>query len=633
MKQNGIEASSQKPQSGGMREGLIQRWRQIAILAVLSAYFYTFIEWLFQVTKPSFMDPLPWGTRLGILTLTGLALSGAGLLALLIPAALSLAPWPERARRIFLWIGAGIPAVFLAAAGLMMVDNFTYTLFKFGIVTAVGPIRGAYALFFLFLLAEFARRIVASPAKRRPGKVRANLSAYACAAILALSIPLGGWLALRGGSGDEILPDTGGAERRPNILLIGSDGLNASRLSTYGYGLETTPFLSELARESLLAENNFPNANITAGSLASMFTGRLPTETRALFPPDTLRGENAFRHLPGILKKEGYYTAQLSVDYYGDAESVNLREGFQVVNGRTSTDGGLYSFSRRRLPDESAYFLSTSAKRLSERLAHSFYLREMPNPYAQVTGGIDSSSDLERIEQLFSIFHTGKSPWFVHIHLMGTHQYLYDSYDQAVRIFDEELRLIVQELERLGDLDDTLLIVYSDHGKDNERLVRTPLVMRFPGGEHAGRLRTNTQNLDIAPTVLNYLGLEQPDWMGGRSLLQGQPPAARPIFSTAPNYRRDNGQGRLELDLSKIGPPFYQFGSIDLILCQRWYSLDTTTHTWSSGRVEGHTAPCGPDELPDEDEAHRLLVERLRADGFDVSVMEESLVEAGDDDN
>ena len=601
------------------RRSLARAWVQIAILAVLASYFYTFSEWLFQATQPSFMSPLSWSQRLGVLTLSGLALAGAGVLLLLPLALLSLALGPDRLRRPLLWAGALVPAVFLASAGLLLVDNFTYTLFQVGIVTAAGPLRAGYALLFLLLLVNAAARVVRAAEGRRQAAPRLKLGAYACAAVLALSIPFGGSLYLEREPGGALLPDTGRPRARPNILLIGSDGLNASRLSAYGYREKTTPFLSELARESLLSENNFPNANLTTGSLASMFTGQLPTRTRMLFPPDTLRGADAFRHLPGLLKRAGYTTVQLSVDYYGDAESANLLDGFISVNGRAAAGAGLYALARGRIPDESAYFLSLTGKRLNDRLAHSFYLRAMPNPYAQVTGGLDSSSDPERLEQLFALFREAPGPWFAHVHLMGTHQYLYEDYDDALREFDANLRAAVTELERLGALERTLVVVYSDHGRNNELRIRTPLLLRFPGGAHAGRLRNNTQNLDVAPTVLDYLGLEQPEWMAGRSLLRGEPPAGRPIFSAAPNYRRDNEQGRLELDLSKIGPPFYQFGTLDVILCDRWYALDTTTRTWSSGRAAGHTAPCSPEELPGEAGARALLLEQLRRDGFEVA--------------
>jgi hypothetical protein len=617
---------------GANRERTLFAWGNLITLAILAGYFFAFNEWLFLVTKPSFMDLLPLGAKLGILLLSGLLLAVFILLALLPLFALSLLPWRDRPAKIFLWIGAVLPGFILAATILLLVDNFTYTVFRFGIVTTQGLLRGLYAALFVLLLAACTRWVMRSLSRpRRKERMRSTLKlqACACAALLLLSVSLGSSLysgsEIRSASAGESLPDTGAAGR-PNILLFGSDGINAERLSLYGYEVETSPFLTEFAQEALVSENNFPNANITTGSLASLYTGKLPTETRTLFPPDILKGEDAAQHLPGILKQEGYYTAQLSVDYYGDANTVNLQNGFVMVNGRSAAAGGLYSFFRRYVPEEAAYFLSTSAKRLSDRLAHLFFLSTMTNPFTQVTQkGLDSSSDPERMRQLFYIIEDVEEPWFVHVHLMGTHQYLYDDYDEAVLNFDRYLLRAVRKLEQAGKLDETLVIVYSDHGRNNERLVRTPLVVRFPGGEYAQTLTHNTQNLDLAPTILDYLGLEPPAWMGGHSLLSGEPPVDRPVFSVAPNYRKDNGQGRLELDLGKIKPPFYQFGTIDMIICHRAYSVDTTELTWKETNIHGYPRRCSPETLPGERQAQGRLLEQLREHGFDVSRLKAAL--------
>jgi arylsulfatase A-like enzyme len=404
--------------------------------------------------------------------------------------------------------------------------------------------------------------------------------------------------------------------------LIGSDGLNSDFLSLYGYEKETTPFLNEFARDALMAVNNFTNANVTTGSLTSMFTGKLPLQTRVQFPPDILKGADAYEHLPGILKREGYYNALISVDYYGDSNAVNLQDGFVTINGRSAAAGQLYAFTRLYLPEDTSFFLSTVAQRLSDRILHVYSIRTMANPYAQVTQKLDSSSDPVRIEQLLSIFRENHQPWFVQVYMMGTHLFLYDSYDDAVKNFDGYVREVVNELKRMGKLDQTIIIVYTDHGKSNQRKVRTPLIIRFPDGEYAGQIVNNTQNLDIPPTILDYLGIEQPEWMDGRSLLKGEPPANRPIFSTSTSYSTGNGKGQLQLDMSKIKPPFYQFEIIDMIICNRWYTADTAKLTWQAGQIQRYPTPCEPSALPDDLQAQDTMMEQLKSAGFDVTALQ-----------
>lgn len=619
-------------------------WGNLAATTLIAVYFYVFMEWLFTVTRPSFMDLLSLEDKLGILLLLGLLLF-IGCLAVLLPLfLLSLVPGIARTGRVLLAAGTGVPAAFLAAAALMLLDNFTYTIFRFGIVKTVGFERTLYAAGFVLAFAALWVR-VGRDVLRQPKQlvVRDSVKTrmIASGAILLLSIPLGGALYKT----DPPLRATaqGTATRRPNILLIGSDGLNADQLSLYGAARETTPYLTQLAQTSLLAENNFPNANITAGSVVSILTSKLPTQTRMLYPPDIVTGINSFQHLPAILKAQGYYNAEISVDYYGDSSALNLQNSFVEVNGRSVTVGRLYTLSRQRVPENAAYFLSTIAKRLSDRVLHIFSIRSMPDPYAEVTQKLNTVSDPERIDQIMTLFRDVHQPLFIHVHMMGTHEgnlapqndtfskgeqptgaNVTDYYDDAILDFDHYMQQITSQLAAMGKLDNTVIIVYTDHGFGNVSNVRIPLIFHFPGGEHAGKISNNTQNLDISPTLLDYLGLPVPSWMGGVSLLKGEPPALRPVFSAEPSYREHNDTGRLQLDTTRVKPPFYQFGQVGMVLCQEWYALKTTPPiTWEQGAVKGYVSDgagaCAASSQPTNTQARQMLLDRLTQDGFDVS--------------
>lgn len=604
------------------RKAKLLAWLHLFTLAVLLIYFYVSMEWLFYATKPSFMNFMPFGTKLGILLLPGLLFGGVSLPVLLALLAASFIPPLARFWKLFLGIGAAVPAAFLSATALMLVDNFTYTVLKFGIVDAQGVWRGVYGLllaaFFVLAMRWVIRALAGTPKRRMDSGLKAKV--YASAALLLLSIPLGGGLYLSARAVDAVMA-TGAPARQPNILLIGTDGLDADKTSIYGSqaeSIDNTPFMRTFAGQSLLAENNFPNANITSGSLVSIFTSKLPTQTRMLYPPDVLRGSDAFQHLPGILKKAGYYNAEISVDYYADPEMLNVQDGFVMVNGRSATIGRLYTFSRRYLPENAAYFLSVIAKRLTDRLMHIFYIRSMPNPYAEVTHKLSEMSDDDRIGMILSLFHDIRQPLFIHAHLMGTHTTDPLELSDSIVAYDQRMRGLIDELQKLGKLEQTIIIVYTDHGNANTNRLRVPLMFRFPNGEHAGQIVSNTQNLDIAPTILDYLGVQPPAWMSGQSLLKGQPPATRPVFSMSPSFRIDKSE-RLQLDLAKVKPPFYQFGTISMMVCQNWYALDTTSLTWQRGEISGYPTPCQLEALPDEQQARQMIVEELMKDGFDVS--------------
>src|SRR5512143_3600052 len=139
-----------------------------------AVYAYVFMEWLFFATMPSFMSSMGWLERAGVLFLAAFVIGVpvvllAGLLGLL-------------SHRL----AAIVPAIVLALLALILLDNFTYTLFKVGIVTSTGVWRAAYAVGFLVaagLLWRWVttRRQIDEPRDR-------GLSDYALLALGAVSL-------------------------------------------------------------------------------------------------------------------------------------------------------------------------------------------------------------------------------------------------------------------------------------------------------------------------------------------------------------------------------------------------------------------------------------------------------------
>jgi hypothetical protein len=601
-------------------------WGHLISLSFLSVFAFIVIEWLFYATKPSFMNLMPWGAKLGILALSGLVPGVASLLALIALGGISLLPWWGQRWRVFLWIGALLPATLFAITVMMLIDNFTYTVLNFGIVSTRGVLRGVYGLGILLILVSFYLWII--QAVEHQSRIRRPLFALrwqsaACAALVLLSVYPSAGLYQRDPAALPI-PNTGQAVKRPNILLIGSDSMNADHMSLYGYDVDTTPFLKTFAQSALMAENNFPNAYETAASLISMFTGKLPTSTRVLYPPDILQGADAIQHFPGILKSQGYYNAEVSVDYYGDVTSMNLKDGFDFVNGRTITDSPFYSASRRYIPDDVAYFLGTITNAALDRALHISYIRSMQNPYTEVTAAAPNLSmdDQNRVNQILTLFNDVDQPLFVHVYMMGTHLGSLAGYDDAIHNFDGYMQQITSSLAQMGKLDNTIIILYTDNGFNETSTDRIPLLIRFPNAQHAGTIHTNTQNLDIGPTILDYLGIKQPAWMGGQSLLKGEPPADRAIFSAAPNYLIGNIANELQIDTSKTKPPFNQFGRVGMVICQKWYQLDTSQLAWQQGNVTGYVGQCAPSTQPPDAQARQILIDQMKKDGFDVSSLE-----------
>ena len=426
----------------------------------------------------------------------------------------------------------------------------------------------------------------------------------------------------------------------PNIVLITADSLDASKMSAYGYEKDTTPFLKQLASTSLVGENAFSNAQGTVGSITSILTGRHPLDTRIQTSMDILRGDDAARHLPGILRSYGYYSVQLSYSFYADAYRLNFQGGFDEANGRIIETNPIFTAIAAVFPTNTSYFIAEISNRLLDRLGHIFFIRDMTNPYLQVTKSPEKFNDQQKLGYALSLIEKTDQPLFIHIHWMGTHgptfhpdrqvfsagldpetqkNFTDSFYLDSILEFDGSLEDFYQELQNRNLDDNTILIVASDHSQrwTNSRL---PLIMHFPHSAYSKKITGNVQHLDIAPTVLDYLDINQPAWMAGRSLLGGSESLA-PIFITEIySSKKDIQTGKVTYPDPE--PPFYQFGKISVISCNLWFELDLQKEKIFQGEVSDYQGVCGEKEIG-EREAVDLISEYLTKYGFDASSLQD----------
>lgn len=607
----------------------------ISSLAVLSIYAYVFLEWIFFVTKPSFMSSIGLWDRLAVLVISPVvpALLALGFIVLLRTPGLILRS--HSLNRFLAQIAALFPAVVIALTLFLLIDNFTYTVFGFGVGTSSEDQSWIYFLraFLLLVLSWIwvTRRLLVH------NSTEAKVRGAVCLALLLVSVVTTVWT--RASSGlESSWGEAADTSTTPDIVLLGSDGLNAEHLSLYGYERETTPFLKELARDALICENAFTNSAHTGASITSMLTGRPPTGTRLIYPPDILRGEDVYRHLPAVLKGIGYRNADVSIRYYADAPDMNMRYSFDFANSRRFEKRSVWDNVSGAFAAEVAYFLETMQQRVEDRYLHLVGITRMGDAFEEVAGTESkiSRTDSERLKELFSFVDESPEPYFAHLHLMGTHEPYrppkrvfstedaeadsMDAYDDTILAFDEHLKRIVEFLKNRNRFEKTLIIVHSDHGVSFATNVRLPLVFRFPKGVNAGSIETNTQNLDIAPTILDYLGLATPSWMEGQSLLAGMPSPNRPIFSAGRPPGTAFAQGQFwQLDQLQLKPPFYSLGVVSMIICNTWFRYDLGKGTLSAGLVVGHTAPCSDSPSPEKEEARRSMLKHLADNGFDTS--------------
>jgi arylsulfatase A-like enzyme len=617
-------------------------WKRLFTLMVLVAYFYIFMEWLFYATMPSFMSLTSFFNKLEILLLSGWVLSAFCLIGIIIFLLLDVLAQIATNYRITHYLELLVPSIVLSSLVLLLVDNFTYTIFKFGIITSTGVVRGAYGLFFVFVTGYICIKLLGVFGLRGNPSLKHSITNQLFFLAIGLVVLSSGFAIATLDYSSLISPNrevkTQGVTNQPNIILLGGDGLSANHLSVYGYERDTTPRLSELAQTSLLADNAFSNASKTAGSIVSLMTSKLPTQTRVMFPPNILTGINAYQHLPGILKNAGYETVEFGVPYYIDAYDYNFQNAFDMVNNRYEDENRINALGRKLGYNNVVYFMNKIYGRISDRIQHILFLRVMPDPYQIVTHPVQFISDQQKIQEALDLLDHSNKPLFIHIHLLGTHgpkfapsmkffskgevqdeNLMTDFYDDAILDFDRYVGDVIDHLSANGQIDNTLLIIYTDHNYETQIPERIPLIFHFPFNQYAGQIECNVQNMDIAPTILDYLGIPIPEWMDGKSLMHGELDSHRLIFGTMLSGEAFSENNQAQLDLTRLKPPFYQFSYLDVIDCQRWYVLNLVDNIWSSGDVAGYEFPCSQDSLLSFEEIKQAAIDQLTKDGFNAS--------------
>jgi len=180
-----------------------------------------------------------------------------------------------------------------------------------------------------------------------------------------------------------------------------------------------------------------------------------------------------------------------------------------------------------------------------------------------------------------------------------------DFYDDAIASFDGYVEQIYNYLGEKGMLNNTILIIYSDHGLRYRTNVQIPLIMYFPDGEFAQELNHNTANVDISPTLLDYMGLPKPDWMDGISLIGNDLSESRVIYSIIAGSPK------------KVAAPFYQIKTVQAVLCQGWYQLNVQENQWKSGAFPDYASACDSEQLPADEDIRERIIQYLSQHGFE----------------
>jgi len=407
-------------------------------------------------------------------------------------------------------------------------------------------------------------------------------------------------VAVLAGCGERDLPE------RPNLVVIVIDTLRSDRLVAHGAKMQVTPCLNRLAEEGFSFGNALAPSSWTKPSVASLFTGLYPGQHGALgslhFNRNLIQLDEDFVTLAERLKSEGYRTAAFVTNphllpYY------HFDQGFEEYLQPAGTADRLFLHGSQWLEKlRLAHAVNPSAPFFLYLHAvdpHSPYspperyrrlfLGRSPGPGADAPltrkgefleillwldqfkfwepeeagqkftfdyeaecldfrkAQIEQHMPFEELSRVYLDFYGKEDP-----QLRQRIEHLTALYNAEAAFADETLRIFLKQLELRGLLDNTVVVVTSDHGEAllehdtwghghnvYHEAIHVPFIFRIPSREGVvkGRCDDPVSLVDLYPTAMDLLGLSRPAGLSGISLwpvMKSQSLSSlenRPVFS------------------------------------------------------------------------------------------------------
>jgi arylsulfatase A-like enzyme len=325
---------------------------------------------------------------------------------------------------------------------------------------------------------------------------------------------------------------------RPNVLLVTLDTTRADRMGCYGGREGVTPHFDGLAAEGVRFDLAIAQASVTPVSHASILTGRDPYGhgLRVMHAADAFRLPSDTPTLTTLLRDEGFATGAF-------LSSFTVSEHFGFANGFDHFDNGLTNpaetVMQRRAPGRFAWDSKSNQRR--------------------------SDSTTERAG---AWLRSTERPFFAWVHYWDPHDHGLlpppavvrqwvpaglegdaanrAMYEAELHYVDRQFGALLDTLRDAGVYDDTIIVVVADHGQGlgdhgwwfhrilYQEQIRVPLLVKIPRETQGLVVSDLVRSIDVAPTVLELLGVEPPEGTQGRSLLplvSGEPEEPRIAYA------------------------------------------------------------------------------------------------------
>lgn len=370
----------------------------------------------------------------------------------------------------------------------------------------------------------------------------------ACGALV-----VGGGLVACGGASDE---GASVADARPNMIVVVVDDLRWDDVGAYGHPWVRTPNIDRLATEGVRFENAFATTPLCSPSRGSILTGQYPMNHGIIDNTDRSARSHELDTFPRLLHEAGYESAFIGKWHMGNDETprpgfdywVSLRGQGEAIDPDFHEDGATHQvegYVTDLLHERALEFITRERDRpfvlfLAHKALHPNFIQHDDGSVTAIGDGgfipAERHRDLYQHDPIprrpsYGVPPRGKPALERQVGELPALGPETVTDDRTIRdrlrmlmAADEGLGQMLQALEERGMLDDTVVVLTSDHGyfygehglSEERRLayeetLRIPLIVRYPALAAAGStIEPMVLTIDVAPTLLE-LGRAEPD--------------------------------------------------------------------------------------------------------------------------
>ncbi len=374
-----------------------------------------------------------------------------------------------------------------------------------------------------------------------------------------------------------------------NVLILVFDAWSARHMSLHGYQRETMPYLNQIAERAIVYHNHYAGGSFTNPGTAALLTGTLPWTNRAFNRQGTIIESKKNNNIFNLFAENNYFRVAYSHNPRVNVLLEQLQENLDTFTPMhdllLNKDGALVKkvfYNDYDIASDSQYYLLQIDKGYNNSLFLSRFYQWLLVKQNQVINILYGNQFPRGIPKISSLYYyllenaidwiqtqitSHPQPYLAYYHLFPPHgnyrtrrefvdvfeggwnpvnkpehfftegknieQLRRDErdYDEYLLYVDAEFNRLFNFMDSNGVLENTWVVLTSDHGEMFERgikghmgktlhepLIRAPLLIFPPGQKTRTDVYTPTNCIDILPTLLQVTGQHIPDWCEGEVL-------------------------------------------------------------------------------------------------------------------